>query len=348
MAAYLKLVEGSVFNGNPITFAVTPLMIEGSTPAFHRMVFEVKCGASGVSSSYETIRLTEPVLAEDGTAVTVDISSALRTFRDSYQYSPEPGVMPVVKFNVSAYDEYMVNGNPGQTKPISYLPGDEVKQTIFGGFSDYDRLTAATEAMPVSRMTRKPTTTPQLACVGETIIYADPYSPAVDFLTPTWDAPEAKAFTITNEGQQTVGDISVFAMPQSESVHRTAFRFINSFGVLESISVPRVYSKKLGITTTNYTVTRRETLRSFSREAVRKQNNQESWNFQTDPLDEAWLAWYLHEFLMSEHTWININGNFLPCIITAEEEITFQDETKQEMHSVSFTAKLDFCGSTII
>ena len=348
MAAYLKLVEGSVFNGNPITFAVTPLMIEGSTPAFHRMVFEVKCGASGVSSSYETIRLTEPVLSEDGTAVTVDISSALRTFRDSYNYSPEPGVMPVVKFNVSAHDEYMVNGNPGQTKPIFYLPGDEVKQTIFGGFSDYDRLTAATEAMPVSRMTRKPTTAPQLACVGETIIYVDPYSPAVDFLTPTWDAPEAKAFTITNEGQQTVGDISVFAMPQSEAIRRTEFRFINSFGVLESISVPRVYSKKLGITTTNYTVTRRETLRSFSREAVRKQNNQESWNFQTDPLDEAWLAWYLHEFLMSEHTWININGKFLPCTIIAEEEITFYDDTKQEMHSVSFTAKLDFCGSTII
>ena len=348
MAAYLKLVEGSVFNGNPITFAVTPLMIEGSTPAFHRMVFEVKCGASGVSSSYETIRLTEPVLSEDGTAVTVDISSALRTFRDSYNYSPEPGVMPVVKFNVSAHDEYMVNGNPGQTKPIFYLPGDEVKQTIFGGFSDYDRLTAATEAMPVSRMTRKPTTAPQLACVGETIIYVDPYSPAVDFLTPTWDAPEAKSFTITNEGQQTVGDISVFALPQSEAVRRTEFRFINSFGVLESISVPRVYSKKLNITFTSYTVTRRETLRSLSREAVRKQNNQESWDFQTDPLDEEWLAWYLHEFLMSEHTWININGKFLPCTIIAEEEITFHDKTKQEMHSVSFTAKLDFCGSTII
>ena len=345
MAAYLKLVEGSIFNGNPITFAVTPVKIN-ATPSFHRMVFDVKCGMSG--GNYETIRLTEPVLTEDGTEVTVDISSALRSFRDSYEYSPEPGVMPVVKFNVSAYDEYMIEGNPGQTEPISYLPGDEVKQTIFGGFSDYDRLTAATEAMPVSRMTRKPTTIPQLACVGETIIYVDPYSPAVDLLTPTWDAPEAKAFTITQEGLQTIGDISVFAMPQSEASRRTEFRFINSFGVLESIGVPRGYSKKLNITSTNYTVTRRETLRSFSHEAVRKQNNQEEWNFQTDPLDEAWLAWYMHEFLMSEHTWINIKGKFLPCTIIAEEEITFQDETKQEMHSVSFTAKLDFCGSTII
>ena len=346
MAAALVIIEGTVFNGNPITFSVLPLKIEGSTPAFHRMVFEVKCGISG--GNYETIRLTEPVLTEDGAEVMVDISSALRSFRDSYQYSPEPGVMPVVKFNVSAYDEYMINGNPGQTEPISYLPGSNVKQTLFGGFSDYERLTAENNTMPVSRLTRKPTTTPQLACVGETVIYVAPYNPAIDIFSSKWDAPEANAFTITKEGQQTVGDISIFAMPQSEAVRRTEFRFINSFGVLESISVPRVYSKKLNITSTSYIVTRRETLRSFSREAVRKQNNQESWDFQTDPLDEAWLAWYLHEFLMSEHTWINIKGKFLPCTIIAEEEITFQDETKQEMHSVSFTAKLDFCGSTII
>ena len=345
MASSLQIVDGSIFNGNPITFSVIPATIMG-TPAFHRMVFEVKCGISG--GSYETIRLTEPVLTEDGAKVKVDISSALRSFRDSYQYSPEPGVMPVVKFNVSAYDEYMINGNPGQTERISYLPGSNVKQTLFGGFSDYDRLTAENNTMPVSRLTRKPTTTPQLACVGETVIYVAPYNPAIDIFSSKWDAPEAKAFTITKEGQQTVGDISIFAMPQSEAVRRTEFRFINSFGVLESISVPRVYSKKLNITSTSYIVTRRETLRSFSREAVRKQNNQESWDFQTDPLDEAWLAWYLHEFLMSEHTWINIKGKFLPCTIIAEEEITFQDETKQEMHSVSFTAKLDFCGSTII
>ena len=164
MAAALVIIEGTVFNGNPITFSVLPLKIEGSTPAFHRMVFEVKCGISG--GNYETIRLTELVLTEDGAEVMVDISSALRSFRDSYQYSPEPGVMPVVKFNVSAYDEYMINGNPGQTEPISYLPGSNVKQTLFGGFSGYERLTAENNTMPVSRLTRKPTTAPQLNCVG--------------------------------------------------------------------------------------------------------------------------------------------------------------------------------------
>lgn len=345
MASLLRLNSGSIFNGNPIVFMVWPIALK-EVPSFHRMIFEVKCGMSG--GNYETIKMSEPINNEKGNPITLDISSVLRTFRDSYEYSPEPGVMPMVKFNVSAYDEYMSDGELHQSEPVSYLSGNDVKQTLFGGFSDYDRLTATKDTMPVSRMTRKPTTIPQLAYIGETIIYVEPYSPAIDFTTATWDAPEAKAFTITNEGQQTIGDISVYAMPQTEAKRRTEFRFINSFGVLESVSVPRVYSKKLGITSTNYTVTRKETLRSFSRSVTRKQNNQEEWNFQTDPLDEAWLAWYLHEFLMAKRAWININGKFLPCTITAEEEITFCDDTKKEMHSVSFTAKLDFCGSTII
>lgn len=345
MASNLKLRSGSVFNGNPIVFVVRHVTPE-SSPSFHRMIFEVKCGMSG--GNYETIKMSEPIVNEKVFAVMGDISSALRSFRDSYKYTPEPGVMPVVKFNVSAYDEYMIDGELHKTKPVFYLSGDEVKQTLFGGFSDYDRLMATIDTMAVSRMTRKPTSSPQLACVGETIIYVDPYSPAIDFTTESWNAPEAKAFTITKEGQQVIGDINVYAMPQTEAERRTEFRFINSFGVLESISVPRVYSKKLGITINNYAVTQRETLRVFSRAATRKSGNQEEWNFQTDPLDEAWLAWYLHEFLMAEHTWININGKFLPCIITVEDEITFDDKTKETMHSVSFTAKLDFRGSTII
>ena len=95
-------------------------------------------------------------------------------------------------------------------------------------------------------------------------------------------------------------------------------------------------------------MTQKETLRVFSRAATRKSGNQEEWNFQTDPLNEEWLAWYLHEFLMSEHTWINISGKFLPCTIIADDELTFEDNTKGAMHSVSFAAKLDFRGSTVI
>lgn len=348
MASLLRLHSGSVFNGNPIVFIVWPIALK-ETPSFHRMIFEVKCGMSGMSDGkYETIKMSEPINNEKGNPITVDISSALRSFRDTYEYSPEPGVMPAVKFNVSAYDEYMTNGELHKSEPVSYLAGKDVKQTLFGGFSDYDRLMATNDTMPVSRMTRKPTTIPQLACVGETIIYVEPYSPAVDFTTATWEAPEAKAYNITAEGAQTVGGQQLFALPASEAARRTEFRFINSFGVLESISIPKSYAQEVDIKATNYIVTRKETLNSFSRSAVRKQGNMEGWNYMTDPLDEAWLAWYLHEFLMSEHVWLKINGKFLPCTIESEETIKYADDTKDDIYSVSFTARLSFCGSTKI
>lgn len=344
MAANLKLVDGTIFNGNPITFAVTPLTLS-DPPSFHRVVFKVKCGISG--GNYETIRMAEPVLAENGKAIQTDISSALRSFRDSYEYSPQPGVMPVVKFNVSAYDEYMTDGEFHQSEAVSYLARNEVKQTIFGGFSDYDRLMSESD-MLVSRLTRKPNTTPQLVCVGEQLVYAEDYNPAVSLTTATWDAPEAKAFNITTEGIQTIGGQQIFSLPASEAEHRTEFRFINSFGVLESISIPKSYAQELDIKATNYTVSRKETLHSFSRSAVRKQGNQEGWDYMTDSLDEKWLAWYLHEFLMSEHVWLKINGKFLPCIIENEDTIKFSDDTKDDVYSVSFTARLSFCGSTKI
>lgn len=348
MASLLRLHSGSVFNGNPIVFIVWPIALK-ETPSFHRMIFEVKCGMSGMSDGkYETIKMSEPINNEKGNPITEDISSALRSFRDSYEYSPNPGIMPLVKFNVSAYDEYMTNGELHKSEPVSYLPGKGVKQTLFGGFSDYDRLMATSDTMSVSRMTRKPTTIPQLVCVGETFIYVEPYSPAVDFTTATWEAPEAKAYNITAEGAQTVGGQQLFALPASEASRRTEFRFINSFGVLESISIPKSYAQDVDIKATNYIVTRKETLHSFSRSAVRKQGNMEGWNYMTDPLDEKWLAWYLHELLMSEHVWLKINGKFLPCTIESEETIKYADDTKDDIYSVSFTARLSFCGSTKI
>ena len=117
MASRIALKSGSIFNGNPITFEVTPTILDTS-PSFHRVVVEVKCGMTG--GNFETIKMFEPVLEEkSGTTVEVDVSSALRTFRDAYVYTSEPTVYPMVKFRVSTYDEYMLNGEVHSTEPSS-------------------------------------------------------------------------------------------------------------------------------------------------------------------------------------------------------------------------------------
>ena len=362
MSQSISLTSGSILNGSPITLSVTPNNFRDVS--MHRIILEVECGMSG--GDYEIIKLSSPVITE-GKAQTIDISSALRTFRDSYEYTPDPTTYPLVKFNVKAYDEYMSEGTVHQTQPIFYpidpqsLPEERRDEaylrTIFGAFSDLDRLTSSV-TKGVTTLSRKPTTSPHLAVIGETFAYTPPYTteqslPSSASLTP----PQSKVVTVTKAGLQTLGYQSIFALQPSIDNPRQQFRFINSFGVLESISVPQSHSKKLAIKSEKYAIARQETFNRFSRAAIRKQNNQESWLFQSDPLTEEWLYWYLHEFLMSEHVWMLLPQSspsspssasiWLPCTITPDENTTILDRTKADTYTVSFTALLDINGSPL-
>ena len=198
----------------------------------------------------------------------------------------------------------------------------------------------------VVKLSRKPTSSQQLTCVGETFAYTPAYSTPQSLASSgTLERPASKIVNVTTEGAQTIDGHSLFVLPATEVQYRQTFRLINSFGVLESVNVPRVYRKNFAAESTPYVVSKQETFGTFSRSAVKKMNDKESWLFATDPLDEDWLQWYLHEFLMSEHVWIEINGRWIPCTISFDDDITFSDTTKSDAHVVSFTAQLDINGS---
>ena len=244
------------------------------------------------------------------------------------------------------------NGELKTNQGIQYYPqepntsdsGATNLRCIAGAFWDIERMVSGV-TKSVTVLSRKPQSLPQLMVVGDTYAYTPSYSAPQSLLdSATLVAPQSREVEITKEGLQTIGEQSIYAMPEDEGKDRMVFRFINSFGVLECVNIPRTYSKKLSIQSSNYTVTKLETFNSFSRSAVSKQNDRESWLFMTDPLDENWLQWYLHEFLMSNHIWINVKGNWIPVTIIPEDEITFLDKTNTNMYSVSFTAKLDIYG----
>lgn len=343
MAQSIELTSGSVFAGSPITFKVTPQTLE-ITPTFHRVVIEVTCGLTG--GNYETVKLTSPVTTE-GTEVLFDVSSAIRVPIDSYEYTAEPTSYPLVKWMLNVYDEYMDSAGNVFTKQgeISYPSSGELI-CIAGSLSDIYRLKSDVFAS-ISQFSNKPTKSPHLSFVGEELVYAQPYDTpvALEGSSVVTQAPTSKLFAVVSEGAQTVGGIPVYALPSSEKNKRQEFRFINTFGVLESISVPRAYSKKVAVTSEAYTISKQETFNKFSRAAIKKTNNNESWLFQTDPLTEDWLQWYLHEFMMAERMWMRINDTWIPCTITPEESTTFLDRTSANMLTASFTATLDIAGS---
>ena len=350
MALNINLTSGSVFAGNPITFTISPSM--ATKPSFHRVIVEVHFDDG--TGSYEINKLTIPVTSEEKGErdVSLDISSALRITLDSYKYTANPSTYPVVSWYIKAYDEYMDNHGEVHTGVGEvYYPADGSKnggstnlRCIAGAFSDIERLkSGVTKA--VTLLSCKPNDTHEIAVVGESFVYPVSYSAGQNLATSSsLTAPASREQAITKEGAQSIHGHPIYALPSSEAEDRTTFRFINRFGCLESISVPKSYSQKMSVESTPYTKAIQETFNQFSRAAIKKQNDSESWLYQSDPLTESWQQWYLHEFLMSEHVWLKANDAWIPCIINLEDEITIKDKTNKVMYSVSFTAKLGING----
>lgn len=350
MAKSITLTSGSVFAGNPITFTISP-SVPKQTPSFHRVIVEVFFANDG---NYETIKLSVPVTKE-GTDVSLDVSSALRAALDSYEYTPTPTTYPFVSWYVYIYDEYMDNNGEVHTNVGKlYYPqqpdktGSTNLRCIKGAFSDMVRLQSG-PSKGVLSFTRKPDSSPQPVVVGDTFIYTPPYeTEQLLSNSPTLVPPTSVSQEITQEGLQTVGTHQLYALPAAEADTRVTMRFINSFGVLESVSLPKAYSRKMALTTQSYVVARQETFNSFSRASVKKQNDKETWYLTTDPLDESWLDWYLHEFAMSEHAWILSHGIWIPCTILLEDETTIKDDTNTNMYALSFKVVIDINGSLLL
>ena len=275
MAQKVTLTSGSILAGNPITFRIKPNRLT-NTPSFHRVIIEVKCGMSG--GNFETIKLTAPVAIE-GNDVELDVSSAIRVPLDSYEYSSDAVTYPLCKWQIRVYDEYMDSGGEVHTpyRELYFPDKNSYYCCIAGAFSDYERLTS-NGSKDVVKLSRKPTSSPQLTCVGETFAYTPAYATPQSLTSSgTLERPASKIATIEDEGTQTIDDNSLFVLPATERRYRQTFRFINSFGVLESVNVPRVYRKKFAAEFTPYVVSKQETFNSFSRSTVKKINNQESW-----------------------------------------------------------------------
>lgn len=347
MAKKINLTSGSVFAGNPITFTIQPETLD--TPSFHRVIVEVNFDDG--TGSYETNKLTIPVTTE-GKEVSLDVSSAVRIPLDNHEYTAIPTTYPVVSWYIKAYDEYMDrNGEVHTLAGEVYYPADGSKNAgatnlrcIAGAFSDMARfLAGATKS--VTLLSCKPTDAPEVVVVGESFVYPVSYSTAQSLSgSTTLIAPTSSEQKITKEGSQTIGSHALYALPSSEAENRATFRFINRFGCLESISVPKSYSQKMDVETTQYTKSIQETFNQFSRSVVQKQNNREGWLYQSDPLTVNWLRWYYHEFLMAKHVWIKLQNAWIPCTIELEDEITIKDDTSKNMYAVSFTAKLGING----
>ena len=166
-----------------------------------------------------------------------------------------------------------------------------------------------------------------------------------------WDegtiGPKSASSTQSTVGAATVGGHDIYAIDRPANGYE--LRFINGMGVMESVHVTAYAKKESNIHTEKHTVARRETLKKFSRTMTVKTEDYETWTLTSGSLDEDWVSWYVHEFLMAQVMWISIIRNstvtWLPCHVLPEETTILRDEEKASMMSVVFRVQLDINGS---
>lgn len=343
MATALTLVAASPHIGSPVLVAITPNIVVGAS--FHIVKIEVTSSLQNEDSA--SYSFSSPVYynsdgTESGKSVQVDISSALRAAYDDYVFTAEPTTYPCVDFSVAVWDEYMKEGVVYNKQGMQSLP---TMHAMFGKMSDMERLLSSVTGRSNRIYSRKPQTMIETVTVGEQYIYPTPYSGAEDpTLSNITSGPTSVAYDITKEGAQTiVGTRMIYGV--AAEVNRFEFRFINGFGVLESYSCRSMPEKTTNISKTEYAVAIQESFNRLQHNMLIKKNDIEIWKMTTDPMDESWMQWFVHEFAMASHAWVKIFGHWVPCQIVPDDAIKMGARKSSDMYSMEFSVKLDITGS---
>lgn len=338
MAKSIIYSSGSPLIGSPIIYKVTAATLtEGAAISLHSLIVEITCALSSVGKSY-----TYPVrcAVDSGETVDIDVSSALRAVADAYEYSPTPpSAYPYVTYSLTAYDEYILNGELYEKVGTVTSNGHKA---ILGSYSDLDRLTSNGSKL-AQHFSRKPSSSPEVMVLGESIICPQSFDTAISEANIT-TGPTSAIVKPTAEGLQIINGREVYVQPSS-AYPRYQFRFVNTLGCLESIAVTSLISSEMQATTDQWSRRAPQTFSKVSRTVHVKQGNKERWTLNTGPLDRQWQQWFLHDFLMSSDVWLLVDNNWLPVHIIVEETTTIHDELTTDPRSITFTLEFDFYGS---
>lgn len=365
MASNLKLVGGSPLIGSPLIYAVTAAALTGEV-SFHKLKLEVTAGLlpaydDRVINDEIKLILTFSSPVNSGETLQIDISSALRAAADSYHYVvTPPSAYPCIKFSLKAWDEYMQNGTDTQKTGVITNEGGTA---IMGSFSDLERLLAnGNKAAQV--FSRKPTADLnkgigyEVVVDGETVVVPENWDKGLVIGNIT-AGPTSQVFTVSvtdNELKngayaiKTYGGKTFLVYSKKFAKRfgdRYCFRFVNSLGVLESISVNCLTTQQMNLESEKHIVSMPETFSKFSHGIYEKSNDYEKLKLTTGPLDKYWTSWFLHEFLTTKCAWVQLDSNWIPCHIVVEDTVTGCDRTKSDAISVDFTVELDMNGSPL-
>lgn len=267
--------------------------------------------------------------ASSGSAVSVDISSALRAAMKGHQINVEsitPGTYftwsyPYATFDVWMWQKYMQDG----------IVQDEIGKTsrtnafaYYGGLSNYELLTFNKQAYSFYEkmdFTRKPSS-------GEL------HSAGDISTTTTYVGPQIR----TTGAVVSSGDFEKGVMQP--------FLFVNSLGVLESISAFSRESLSYGMESETKNLASAPSYFAKPNRTTHKTGGRGKFRMSSGTVNREWADWWTTEFLMAKRYWMAYDGRWLPVTVTpADDETTIYDRSEQRLPHVDFDVEIAVEGS---
>lgn len=338
MAQLLKLNSGGAFAKSPIIYEVTAQSLTGDI-TFHLVKMKVTATISNepTATDYEMEQNSD-----SGEVHSFNISSALSALIDNYEFTAvPPAEYPYIQFHISVWDEYMKDGQLFNNVGII---NDNGGCALFGAFSDYERYTSGL-TRTITNMSSKPTSTPEILEAGETFI--KPKTLAGATLLNITAGPQSVQYPITidtnnPEGMRVIDGVNVYV--RNPSIDRYQFRFINRFGVMESIAVNSLVSIQTAITSTKSTLAQLNVFNDVARGMIRKSNDIEEWKLSSGPVDKNWQQWFIHEFMMSSWVWIYYRDTWVRCHVKPGENVSGYNGYDGNPLTADFSIELDITG----
>lgn len=340
MAKSIALVSGSLFCDNPVIVEIVSENA-GENVTFHRVILEVR---AALSTDNKFVDYRCSVIAENSETVSLDISSVLRSVSKRFVYEPilADKTFPYIVYELKAYDEYMRAG-------VLYSKQGERSgggrfYSFIGGFSDVERLLAG-NTKDIERFSKKPTFG-EVCSASELLVLPAHVSTPLRIGDTISSGPTVNVHSLSGlNGLHSFSGHFVYVLPESSASRRVSFQFVNSLGVLESISAEMRKKVSYEMTTERYTVTVPSGFKPNGRLTSHKGKPEQVLGLNSGVLNKEWADWWVNEFLAcTRGSWIHWEGVWLPCEVIPEENVSLYDESKNELINVSFTVRFSLYG----
>lgn len=246
-----------------------------------------------------------------------------------------------------AYDEWMIDGILSEKQEERNYPSSGYVYALMGAYTDAERYLGRIGAisLKITSFTRKPKWG-EICSIGDKFLYPQKPESSLDINSTLTHGPIVLGVSLTDSGAQTYEGRTIYVDPNAKN--RILFQFVNGYGVVETISAETLEEVGSSGETEVDVVTAPSSFSNPRVEVARRSDRRTVYKCSSGYVNKEWADWWVREFLggdsfrRSGHSqcWVFLGGNWLPCAVVPDDDITLYDRSKPGLIHVDFEVRV--------